>query len=130
MLPEIQLRTVPHKSQRYPTVGDYFEDISRRAQFRVSDMRNPDYEFLVMVHELIEWYLCRRAGVKIEEIDAFDMKFERDRMDGKHTMTEEPGDHPSAPYGWAHKFATKIEKLLAKRLGVDWRMYSKRVESL
>ena len=130
MLKEIQYKTIPHSDQRYKTVGDYFEDREGKMQFRVSDMRNSDYEFLVLIHELIEWYLCRRAGVKIEDIDAFDMKFEREREEGKHSDDAEPGDHPSAPYGWAHRFATKIEKKLAKRLGVDWGTYDKRVASL
>lgn len=130
MLPEINFKTIPHKNQRYPTVGDYVESARSKMDFRVSDMRNPDYEFLVLIHELIEWYLCRRAGVKIEEIDAFDIKFERERDKGEHSSTAEPGNSPSAPYGWAHRFATKIERQVAKRLGVSWEIYDKRVCSL
>jgi hypothetical protein len=127
MLPEIQFKTIKHKNHRYETVGDYFKDARGRMQFRVSDMRNSDYEFLVFIHEAVEWYLCRRAGITIQEIDAFDMEFESNRKKGD---LSEPGHDPRAPYGWAHKFAEKIEKMVAAKLGVKWAIYDKVVESL
>jgi hypothetical protein len=34
-----------------------------------------------------------------------------------------PGDDPAAPYYAAHQAATKVEKVLCKVLGLDWKMY-------
>ncbi len=47
-------------------VQPYYDDGKGTWQFRVSDVRNADYEFLVLLHELIEWYFCYRAGVSEE----------------------------------------------------------------
>lgn len=119
---EIHVKTIRHKLQRYETCGDYFE---RKGvmEFRISQLRNSDYEFLIALHELIEWYLTHRAGIPIREIDDFDKNFEEERARGLHSQDAEPGNSPKAPYGWAHRFATKIEKQLAKKLGVRWDVY-------
>lgn len=127
---EVQFKVIPHKKQRCETPGDYFEDARGRLQFRVSDMRNDDYAFLVLIHELVEEYLCRRTCIKISEIDAFDKMFEEERSRGVHSNSAEAGHDPRAPYGWAHKFAEKIERLVAKKLCVNWKAYGKTVESL
>ncbi len=41
---DIHIKTVPHKEQRYNTVGDYWIE-DRVIQIRVSEMGNEDYEF-------------------------------------------------------------------------------------
>lgn len=123
----IVMKTIPHSWQRYPTVGDW---IARRGKLRevlVSDMKNEDYAFLIMVHELVEAYLCLKRGVAPKDVDAFDMAFEARRVKGNE---EEPGDDPQAPYHREHQFATKIEKLVAKEMGVDWKAYDKAVVAL
>lgn len=129
-LPDIQYKTIPHKSQRYETVGDYFEDKymggKDRVNFRVSSMKS-EYEFLVFIHEAIEWFLSKKEGVDLKDIDAFDIEFEKSREKGNY---DEPGDDKSAPYHDQHMFATKIERLLAKRLKVDWDEYDKAIISL
>ena len=81
-LPDIQCKVIPHESHRYNTVGDYIESKYRggidRVNFKVSEM-NADYEFLVLIHELIEYYLVKRKGIDLEAIDEFDMEFEKNR---------------------------------------------------
>jgi hypothetical protein len=42
----------------------------------------------------------------------------------------EPGDHPGAPYHAEHMFASKVEEMLAKQLGVDWLEYERAIEAL
>lgn len=42
----------------------------------------------------------------------------------------EPGDHPGCPYFDEHRFATKIEEMLAGQLGVEWDAYEKAIEDL
>lgn len=109
-------------------MGDYyldtdFHDIMR---FKVSEM-NADYEFLVLMHEMVEWYLTQKRGITEHDITAFDIEFERERAQGN---VDEPGDHPEAPYRREHRFAENIERLIAAELGVDWAIYNKTVEGL
>lgn len=122
-LPNIVVKSVPHKKQRYNTCGDYFNK-GGEMHVRISRM-NADHEFLVLVHELVEWYLTNKKGVTIEQIDAFDMAFERDRKDDS-----EPGDDPAAPYYDEHQIATKIERELADYLAIDWAKYDANVRAL
>jgi hypothetical protein len=54
------------------------------------------------------------------------MAYEAKRKPGD---TSEPGDDAKAPYHREHVFATKIERLLAVELGVNWRDYDREVSS-
>lgn len=117
-LPDISFKSIKHKSQRYCTVGDYYFK-GKELQVRVSKM-NEDYEFLVLVHELIEWFLIKKKDIPIKKIDQWDMNCD----------DVEPGNNPKAPYYEEHKFATSIEKKLAKKIGVNWDEYSFIVDSL
>jgi hypothetical protein len=112
--------------------SDEFKFVQDESSYevRVSDMGNDDYHFLVLIHELIELHLVNKRGILIEDIDAFDKKFEEDRSKGIHSQDEEPGDSCYAPYRKEHLFATNIERLLAYELGVDWEEYGKTVMNL
>lgn len=129
----IYIDTIPHREQRYPTVGDYWRPMLcgykglHRLEVRVSDMQNEDYEFLVAIHELIEEHLTRKRGITEGEITAYDVQYEAARTS---ESIAEPGDNPDAPYHKEHVFATKIERLLADELGVDWDTYDSIVENL
>ena len=88
----------------------------------ITPQRNLDYAFLLAIHEIVEGYLCRKAGIPDDLVTEFDMAFERRRKRGDES---EPGDHPKAPYRNEHKAAERIERLLAKELGVDFNRYLK-----
>lgn len=123
------IETIPHQNHRYETVGDYFLDDAGVTQVRISDMRNEDYQFLVMIHELVEDHLCRKRGIDEETvIKPFDETYEANR-DPSDT-TSEPGWALDCPYRNEHAFAEKIEREIALELGVDWRIYSDTVNSL
>ena len=126
-LPEIHFKAIPHKEQQYETVGDYYK--FGGMQFRVSKM-NEDAEFLVLMHELTEWYLTYKRGIKIKDIDKFDINFEKEREMGLHNDQEEPGNSKNAPYYAEHKFATMIERLIARELKVNWKEYDKMICAL
>lgn len=115
---KINIRTIPHKKQRYDTCGDYFKS-KDTIQFRISKT-NADYEFLVMIHELVEWYLTQKRGITIKEIDNFDL----------HYVGDDPGADPDAPYHKEHMFATFIEQVLADELGIDWWKYDQLINQL
>lgn len=122
-LPKIVFDVIPHKKHRYPTVGDYYRK-NGELHIRVSKM-NSKHEFLVLIHEMIEWFLIDQKGIAIKEIDDFDMLYEETKTDDS-----EPGNDPNAPYFDEHQFATHIEKLLAEKLGVNWSKYDNAVNAL
>ncbi len=118
--------SVPHKGQRYDTVGDY-QDVHGVTFFTISEMKDERYESLVLVHELIEKILCSYRGIPDAAIDAFDVAFEHARVAGNE---DEPGHDSAAPYHAEHVFAEKIERMLAEELGVDWDLYDRTVVGL
>jgi len=123
----ISVITIPHDKQRYPTVGDWIWDKDGNLCIFISNMKNWRYEFLVAFHELIEVMLCRERGIAQDQVDNFDLEYEARREEGD---LSEPGDSPLAPYTNEHKFATKLERLMAEELGVDWSEYDQTVSSL
>ena len=119
----IRIETIPHKDQRYNTVGDW-QFIGDDLIVRVSDMESEQglYEFLVGIHELIEAVLCKAYGISQEEVDKFDME---------HLDFEgEPGNLPDAPYYRQHLLATVIERILSDELDIDYNEYEEAIENL
>jgi hypothetical protein len=125
---KIIIETIPHGEQRYPTVGDYWEDPDGTVQVRVSEMDDWRYVILVAVHEIIEMMLTRHRGIDEETISKFDIAFEQARERGE--VVGEPGDAANSPYQREHFFATNLERLLAAELGVDWWVYEHYVDHL
>ena len=127
-LPRIRCYTDPHNTQRYNTPGDYFfiKGGLPYWRFKISEMKI-DYEFLVLMHELTEWYLTQKRGISESSISKFDMKgvYEVDLLNA-----DDPGVSKFAPYHAEHMFATKIERMIAKELGVDWKEYEKAINNL
>jgi hypothetical protein len=120
---EIMIKTIQDNEQRYNTVGDYYTDDAGKRIFLISDMNNWKYETLIAVHEIIESALCQARGIIDGDIDNFDIDFEKKRLTKPNIG--EPGDQLDAPYFNEHQFATKVEKMLAQELDVDWEKYSR-----
>jgi len=129
----ILIQTIAHDTQRYPTVGDWqftVDPSHRSLEVRVSELGNPNYEFLVAAHEMVEAWLCRQAGISQNDIDRFDMAWEETKA-GLTTMAyDEPGDDPLAPYHKQHVQAGIIERQLALALNVDWTEYEAALDKL
>jgi hypothetical protein len=125
----IVIETIPHDKQAYDTVGNYFYEKDGTLRIQVSEMGNPDYEFLVALHELVEVKLCEHLDIKIADIDAFDINFEKERSAGQHG-DDEPGFAPDAPYRLQHTFATGVEMMMASLLNIDWSVYDKELNEL
>ena len=117
---KIEAKTIPHNKQRYNTVGDYFEKYGK-VHFRISKLENPWHEWLILIHEIIEYVLITKRGIEIKDIDKFDIEFKGEG---------EPGDHKDAPYYWEHQLATAIEHLIATELFANWQEYDERVREL
>lgn len=126
----ILIKTIPNSEQRYPTVGDWWFEENGDLQIRVSDMGNSKYEFLVAYHELLEVMLCKDRGISQEVVDAFDIQFEKEREEGKHSEDEEPGYASDAPYKNEHFIAEAVERIAANELNVDWETYNNAVIKL
>lgn len=125
---ELDIKTINHNEQRYNTVGDYYDE-DNIIKFRISKT-NDDYEFLVLIHELVEWYLTKKHGIIETDIKAFDELFEEERNAGLHTLDEEPGHDVRAPYRNEHIYAELIERLIANKLNIDWSKYDKVINNL
>ena len=119
---------IPHSSQRYETVGDWIP--GNPVRILVSSMRDERYSFLVALHEMIESELCRMNGISDNKVVEFDMNFEKERQARLHSLDAEPGDDPRAPYREEHGFATMIERMVARKMGVSWPAYEKAVLAL
>jgi hypothetical protein len=124
---KIVIDTTPHADQRYPTVGDWWVEDDGTWHIRVSDMGDWRYELLVALHELVEFAICQHEKVSEQEITAFDVAFEKRRPEGN---VDEPGDEPAAPYQREHCIATGVERIVAALLGVKWKEYDEKVNSL
>lgn len=118
----VEIVTIPHSEQRYPTCGDWFHNFATgRDVIQVSDLESWKMETLIAFHEFAEAALCRAHGIKEQQVDDFDKSFEGEG---------EPGDDPEAPYHLEHIIASALERTLAAWLDVDWAEYELRVNSL
>ena len=126
--PIFTISQIPHQRQRYETVGDWIP--GSPAEIRVSKMKDQRYVFLVALHEMIEFELCKKNGITDREVVAFDVNFEAERRNNLHPIDAEPGNDPRAPYRNEHDFATMIEMMVAQKLGVSWSDYERTVLAL
>ena len=132
---QIDFEIIPHRRQRYPTVGDWQKG-KIGWLFRVSRMKDKRYMWLVFLHEIIEWGICQVQGVKERDVTRFDMAYEKRRATGENKAPcgckfwDEPGDDPHCPCHDAHVVATQCERIIAKALGVDWNDYDETVAAL
>ena len=123
----VKIEIIPHSEQRYPTVGDWFFDGEGNLTIKISALNDWRKEMLIALHELVEVLKCKHDGVTQEQVDRFDIVFEKARQDGND---DEPGDDPKAPYVKQHCLATGIERVMAAELGVSWKEYEEILNEL
>ena len=100
---------------RYATTGDW-EVIGDLLSITVADYGGQeDSAFLVALHELVESFLCKKAGIAEEDVSRFDIE---------NPHLEEPGDSPEAPYYNQHLIATMIEKIVCEHIGMNWEAHN------
>ena len=117
---KINIQTIPHSTQRYPTAGDWWLDPDQTWQIRVSDIGDWRMQFLTALHEMCEMALCHATGISAESVDAFDFNW---TLKGNPPFINEPGDDPESPYYDAHQKASAIERQMAANLNVHWAAY-------
>lgn len=123
------IRVIPHSEQEYNTVGNWHPGKRRGdpIEIEISEMRDSRSIVMVAGHEMIEAGICEEEGIKERDVSAFDKKFEREREMKKHGRNAEPGNDPRAPYGPAHRCATKVERFIGGHLGMEWAEHEKEV---
>jgi hypothetical protein len=112
------LESKPYCEMRYNTLGDWYLDETGALRVVVAkdDGVNPigvDEQKLILLHELVEVWLCEKKGITQKQVDEFDFAFEKRCEEG------EPGDHPDAPYRVQHRAAMLIEHMMAHFMGLD-----------
>ena len=101
---KIVMQTIYQTEQRYDTDGDYWEDPDGTIQIRAT--AGPD-AVEILLHEFIEFMLCKRRGIHEPDILAFDLA---------HLKVEDPGMMQDAPYHKEHVFADAIDRLMSLEL--------------
>lgn len=119
----ILVRTIDNKDQRYKTVGDWIFTDPDTLIITVSDLKDDKMNCLIVIHELIEAFLCKFHDPEIttEAVDEFDMS---------HPELEEPGESSKAPYYKQHLIASTFEITLAYELKINWEYYEKKIREL
>lgn len=135
MRQDFSFEIIAHSRQVYDTCGNYFRR-GKAIIFQISRTKDPRYSLLVLLHEFIEYMLCRFRGVKLKDIDRFDLAYEKARAARQEAapcgcrFQEDPGDDLHCPYRAEHQVATACEKLLADFLGVSWLEYEEAIVKL
>lgn len=111
---------IKHQDQDYDTVGNY-QKIGDTTIITVSDTGDRKYNFLLMIHEMVEAFLTEEHGINWKDITEFDVS---------NPELDEPGGSPNAPYQLEHLSATGIESAVAKELKVDWDKYEDRLKEI
>lgn len=115
------------RNMRYKTGDDFLyvgptkSSPSHVISIVVADTGNLNYNYLVSLHAEIEAFLCHVRGIKEKDVTGFDLE---------HLDSDDPGHLKSAPYHKEHEFAMKIERLVAKELGVKWSKYCKTYDEM
>lgn len=117
---EVIIRTIPHRKQRYNTVGDWIWD-GQTLHIYVSDLQNEGYEFLIALHEYFEAFKCTQKNITMDQVDSFDTSF---------LGSGEPGDSSLAPYYQEHQEATCLERTSCQFLNLNWQDYDNAVTNL
>lgn len=118
VLSRIHVRVLPPELMRYETAGDYYEAGDGWC-FEICEQDSKEAEFAILIHELWEWFRTQQAGIKEEDIMAFDIA---------NPDADEPGDLPEAPYHKEHMEATEVERWAIAKLGLDWEPYNNSIK--
>ena len=128
MIPNILL--VPIAEQRFTTLGDWYQNEDGSFTIAISKMLDWRHEFLVLIHELTEWSICRATGVSSQEADVFDRYWESDIKFGLVSIETEAGFSKDCPYRRGHIWGARMERLFCWLLGASWKDYERACNKL
>ena len=117
---DIMLKTIPANLVRAEQSGDWSYGSVAILASVIEGTYPPDNELMIVIHEVVEAWLCRRAGITEAAVVKFDEMYEDERKAGHHTKDDEPGDDPRSPYRIQHQAATHVERAVGAALDVSW----------
>lgn len=117
----ITINVISEAEQRGCVSGcDWQFDSSGDLNVSISPLSDWRREVLLGVHEAVEAVMCKQAGITQQQVDEFDVAFDKAHPDEPDLGA---GDDPAAPYFRQHVAATAIESILCTELGVNWDDY-------
>ena len=120
MTMKIILEVIDPHAMRYKTVGDWqIDEVDKKITIQVADTGNNDYNFTLLMHELMEAVLCLKSGITGSQVDAWDLE---------HEDSDDPGILKGSPYREQHISATIIEDVVLSILKLDPYEYDKVIE--
>lgn len=124
---DIHLKIIPQSEHREQySLGDYWWDDDGVLQVRASAMPDNRMSLLCLLHELVEVMLTEHNGIKEEDIQAWDIAYEKKNPGN----TASAGDEEDCPCRDAHLVAEGFERIMANLLGVQWKKYSEAAENI
>jgi hypothetical protein len=124
----ITIKLIPPEEHRACVDGcDWYWDEQGDLQVRISPLGDWREETLLAIHETMEAIMCKHNGVTQQQVDEFDIEFDRTHPDLPDAGA---GDDPAAPYAREHRIATGLEMVLCAELGVNWMAYMTRLEEI
>ena len=124
--------TLPWKQlPDYPDIGNYKVNADNSPAFiGAADTGDDISNAAILLHEIVESFLCWLHGVKEEDISAFDRAwFEKEKAGVKH-LHEGPGDDPAAPYHLWHLVATRFEREFLVQCGLTWEAHEENCQRI
>lgn len=124
----LNLVTDDIKEHRYASGDDWWDPIYVKKDDSLhfvtvtADMGNRDYNFLVLLHALVEQYLCFSHGISDKEVTGFDT--------GLGANLKDPGSSKKAPYHKEHEVANEVERIVSRALNVVWPDYDKQYDKI
>ena len=106
----ITLKSVDPVSMRHVTAGDWEWLPNGELKCSVAEYGNEDGEFLVNLHKMVEGWLCRKAGIREDEVSAFHIS------------------NPEAPHHKQNQTATEVEKIVCEAMSIDWEAHKEWVQ--
>ena len=105
------------RMQEFDEVGDYIEN-----HIIAYDTGIDLYNQLILLHELVEYFVIKLKGLDWQDIDFFDKIAKNKKL-----LLRFP-EHKY--YKQAHKIALGVEKKIITFLGQDWKEYNKFILSI
>lgn len=131
---KIDIKSIPFKEMPYPSLDGYWDNPDGSVSFRTCSEMSEQGQFLVLIHALTEYYMCKFKGISEPSIQEWDLKVEELVKQGKVSIDTDPGyeivDGKISPYRDQHHLATAVEALLLPFVGITEAEYYDEMESL
>lgn len=123
---KVMVFVIRSEFQEYRTAGNYKELCDGTIVYLITKQVNKDYEFLILIHEMVEFHLCKMRGIKEKDIDKYDKYWEIRKENGL-AIAEEPGNEKDCIYAKEHRFSENIERQLAHEMSKVWKEYDDKI---